>query len=62
MSEGKRTVCPQCQGAKTVPGECVCDNEWRGSQIDAEQWEDCHCERELPCPVCHGKGYVEECK
>jgi hypothetical protein len=59
MSEKKnKTVCPDCNGKKEIKGNCVCDAEWRGSQV-GDEWEDCHCTPTIPCPTCSGTGYVE---
>jgi len=59
MAELKKVACPECQGHKTVPGECVCDSEWRGTR-KGNDWEECQCNDEAPCPLCNGKGYVFE--
>jgi len=57
MGEAKKKVCPECGGKKTLPGTCVCDSEWRGTQR-GEDWEDCQCNREETCPLCMGSGFV----
>lgn len=57
MHEEKKTVCPDCNGKGQIEGTCVCDSEWRGSQV-GDEWEDCHCTPTIPCPTCHGTGYV----
>jgi hypothetical protein len=41
-----------------IPGACVCDSEWRGTQ-DGDDWNECQCEAEQPCPTCNGSGVVE---
>ncbi|MEN8198904.1 MAG: ankyrin [Thermodesulfobacteriota bacterium] len=51
--------CSACGGRKIVPGTCVCDSEWRGTQVDGD-WNDCQCNPDEPCPTCDGKGYREE--
>lgn len=58
MSEEKKTVCPDCNGKKEIEGTCVCNSEWRGSQI-GDEWEDCHCTPTIPCPTCNGTGSVD---
>ena len=57
MTDDTNTICPECKGEKKIPGTCVCDMEWRGSQED-EDWVDCHCIEEEICPLCHGSGYI----
>ena len=57
MTDDTNTICPECKGEKKIPGTCVCDMEWRGSQED-EDWVDYHCIEEEVCPLCHGSGYV----
>ena len=57
MSDEARKVCPECGGEKKIGGTCVCDMEWRGSQ-KGDEWEDCLCTEEEPCPVCQGSGFV----
>ena len=54
-----RKVCPECLGKKIVQGACVCNSEWRGTEIDGV-WNDCQCNREETCPICLGTGYVNE--
>jgi hypothetical protein len=58
VKETKKKPCPECKGKGTIPGRCVCDNEWRGSMV-GEEWKDCSCAREETCPICNGKGFVE---
>lgn len=58
MSEKNKKICPQCDGKKVIPGTCVCNMEWRGTQT-GDEWEDCQCSEEVECPTCHGTGYVE---
>ena len=57
MADRKEKVCPECNGKKVILGTCVCDSEWRGTQVGNE-WEDCHCMPEITCHVCHGTGIV----
>jgi len=57
MAEKKKEKCPQCDGRKVIPGVCVCDSEWRGTQV-GDDWGDCKCAREQLCPTCGGAGYV----
>ena len=52
-------VCPECLGKKIVPGNCVCDAEWKGTQ-NGEEWTECQCSKEEECPICLGTGYVNE--
>ena len=59
MAEKVKHMCPQCNGKKVVQGTCVCDSEWRGTQV-GDEWNDCQCAPEQPCPTCNGTGYVEE--
>ena len=54
----KSKECPQCHGNKKIHGTCVCDSEWRGTQ-DGDDWNECQCEPEQPCPTCQGTGVVE---
>ncbi len=55
----KKQVCPECSGNKIIPGSCVCDMEWRGTQTD-EGMEDCQCEPDVSCSRCGGTGEIEE--
>jgi hypothetical protein len=57
MTEAGKKPCPECQGKGTIAGQCVCDNEWRGSMA-GEEWKDCACARDETCPICNGKGSV----
>jgi len=58
MTQQKTTrECPECHGRKTIPGACVCDSEWRGTQ-DGDDWNECQCEAEQPCPTCKGTGVI----
>ena len=59
MGEAKKKVCPECGGKKAVPGTCVCNSEWRGTQ-SGEEWEDCQCNKDETCPLCMGTGFVPE--
>jgi RecJ-like exonuclease len=59
MVEPGKKVCPECKGKGKVAGQCVCDSEWRGSQ-QGEEWQDCACARDETCPLCRGKGVVDE--
>ena len=59
MSEARTKICPDCNGRKEIEGQCVCDNEWRGTEKNGE-WEDCHCTPTVPCPTCNGTGYIED--
>jgi hypothetical protein len=58
MAETDKKECPECKGAKIVPGNCVCDMEWRGNKVDDEEMDDCQCSPEQPCPECGGSGYL----
>jgi hypothetical protein len=59
MSEEKiKKECPECCGEKVIAGTCVCNSEWRGSQA-GDDWDECQCTPELPCPTCNSSGFVE---
>ena len=53
----KPKPCPICLGKKVVPGTCVCNMEWRGTQTETG-WEDCQCTPEVTCTQCNGTGSV----
>jgi len=38
-----KTICPRCNGKKTINGNCECNMEWRGSDGD-DGWEDSNLE------------------
>lgn len=57
MSTSDSNVCPKCKGEKVIPGECICDVEWRGTQ-SGDDWDDCICAREQECPICRGTGHI----
>jgi len=59
MSEKSRKVCPRCKGEKVAEGDCVCNSEWRGTQI-TDNMDDCQCNAPEECPVCLGTGFVTE--
>ncbi len=59
MAEKKQKECPMCRGEKTLPGTCVCDSEWRGTQTE-EDWNDCQCNPDIECTLCHGTGFILE--
>lgn len=59
MSEEKpKKECPECSGRKIIPGTCVCNSEWRGSQV-GDDWDECQCSPDVSCPTCNGSGFVE---
>ena len=58
MGNDEKKPCPECKGNKIVPGTCECNMEWRGTQSE-EGWDDCQCNKDEECPMCHGKGYVD---
>lgn len=58
MTTEAKKKCPVCQGKKSIPGECICDMEWRGTQ-KGDNWEDCQCTPDKECIQCSGTGYVE---
>ena len=57
MADDTNKICPECNGDKKIPGTCVCDMEWRGSQ-KGEEWTDCKCSDEEICFFCQGAGSV----
>ena len=57
MTGENKKICPECNGKKNIPGTCVCDMEWRGSQKE-DEWDDCQCSEEEICPACLGTGSV----
>jgi hypothetical protein len=60
MTEKKtEKECPECCGKKIIPGECICNSEWRGTQV-GDDWNECQCSPDVPCPNCNGTGVVEE--
>ena len=60
MTEKKsKKKCPECLGEKILPGTCECNSEWRGSQGD-DEWNECQCTPDIPCPVCNSSGVVEQ--
>ena len=59
MAETAKKTCPECKGKGTISGSCVCDREWRGSMVN-EEWQDCNCAKDEKCPICNGKGVVDE--
>ena len=59
MTAESKKICPACQGKKVIPGECICDTEWRGTQKE-DAWEDCQCTPDKDCTMCSGTGYVGE--
>ena len=60
MSDQKtKKECPECCGQKVIPGTCVCNSEWRGTQAGTD-WNECQCVPEVPCPICNGTGYLEK--
>jgi len=50
--------CPVCKGEKVITGICSCNMEWRGTQLDEDEWEDCKCTPTQTCSTCHGTGIV----
>lgn len=59
MSDQSGKICPTCNGAKVIPGTCVCNSEWRGNEI-GDSWDECRCEKEVQCPTCGGTGYISD--
>ncbi len=59
MAQKAGKICPECKGKKFIPGNCVCDAEWRGTQ-NGDDWNECQCNKEEPCPICLGTGLVNE--
>ena len=59
MTQNNQTVCPTCNGNKILEGNCECSMEWRGTQV-GDEWEDCQCTPDQPCPTCSGTGYVDQ--
>lgn len=54
-----KTLCPVCQGKKTIPGICQCSSEWRGTPRADGGWDACQCTPEQKCSTCGGTGYVK---
>ncbi len=53
----EENVCPECKGAKMVPGNCECNSEWR--EVDNHNTvNDCICDPDTQCPTCKGTGVV----
>ncbi|QWR76215.1 hypothetical protein [Candidatus Magnetomonas plexicatena] len=52
-----KTICPECKGKTVIPGETVCNMEWRANKSD-DVLEDCISEPEKECPSCHGTGFA----
>ncbi len=57
--ETGKKICPECKGKKVIAGACECNMEWRGTEVNGE-WNDCQCNEEEGCPICHGEGYVTD--
>lgn len=59
MANEDKQVCPECKGQKVIPGNCVCNMEWRGTMI-GDEMDDCQCSQEVECPMCRGTGFIAE--
>ncbi len=54
MSEENKSVCPTCQGKKTIEGVCETSGEWHGGDDDGQV-----CTPDTECPTCKGTGVVD---
>ncbi|PIE59598.1 MAG: ankyrin [Desulfobulbus propionicus] len=52
--DSKQSVCPTCNGKKTIDGVCETNGEWTGhDDRDGEV-----CTPDAECPTCKGTGTV----